>query len=194
MNYNDLEDQALIQLVIRSDEGALSALYDRYAKLVYSIALNAIGEQGLAEEIVQEVFIRIWEKASSFDSNRGKLYTWIVSITRNRSIDLLRKSKTRRESIHRYWTEFDLLEETTSENPERRAESQIEQQRVRAALRQLPEEQRQALALAYFKGLSQSEIANVLDEPLGTIKTRIRLGMKKLRALLEPMEHRNPNE
>ncbi len=190
MNYSTYDDYSLIHLVALAEEKALGALYDRYGKLVYSIALNSVGDAGLAEEITQDVFLRIWEKASTYQPEHGKVLTWITSITRHRAIDMLRRRSARPETVQPGWA---VEEEGADDPPEMAAPENVEdlvdlaqqQQRVRKALAQLPQDQQKALAMAFFQGYSHSELALALGEPLGTVKTRIRLGMQKLRALLE---------
>jgi RNA polymerase sigma-70 factor (ECF subfamily) len=191
VDYGQLDDQTLLRLIAQAQQDALSELYDRYNRLVYSMAVNAVGENLLAEEITQDVFLRIWNKAETYSAQKGKVITWVASIARYRSIDAIRSQKARPEGHSVAW---DI--EGSSDNPnhlniEERVELTERQQRVRQAVAQLPEEQRQALAYAYFQGHTHREIAEVLGEPLGTIKTRIRLAMQKLRQSLA--EENNPS-
>ncbi len=184
MNYHALDDHALITLVQREDAAALSELYDRYGRLVFSLARQIVGDAASAEEITQDVFVRVWEKAISYDGNRAQVSTWITRIARNRSIDVLRHRQARADFQTMDWEDMrtGMISEET--NPEKMTFYALRRQQVLAALRQLPESQRQALFLAYFYGMSQREIAEHLNQPLGTVKTRIRLGMQKLRTLL----------
>jgi RNA polymerase sigma-70 factor (ECF subfamily) len=184
MDYTTLDDSSLIRLIAHSRSEALSALYDRYSRLVFSIAYNSLHDQGLAEEVVQDVFTRVWEKAVTYEANLAKVSTWLITITRNRAIDELRRIKVRPEANQVGWD--DLTENIIphSDVTESMVEMSLQQKQVRHALAALPEEQRKALALAYFQGLSHSEIAAELNEPVGTIKTRIRLAMQKLRQIL----------
>jgi RNA polymerase sigma-70 factor (ECF subfamily) len=187
VNYDQLNDQTIMDLISKQDQNALSALYDRYSRLVYSMAYSAVGRSELAAEISQDVFIRIWEKADSFDPNQGKLSTWIASITRYRSIDVLRRLKVRPEGNLVPW-EYQDAQNSSDPNEssvEEAVDTSVRKQKIRNALAQLPEHQQKVLALAYFRGYSNSEIAQLLQEPLGTVKTRIRLGMQKLRSILE---------
>lgn len=188
MDYTKLNDQTLIRLIARSQENAFSELYDRYSRLVYSMALNILGEPAGAEEITQDVFIRIWENADSYKAEKAKVVTWITSMTRYRSIDVIRRKKVRPEGHTVSWDIRDM-EPARDQSNQTDVELQVEiiqkKQRVRKALALLPEEQRQTLSYAYFMGYTQQEIANIMGEPLGTVKTRIRLAMKKLRQMLE---------
>lgn len=179
---HDLDDLQLVRLVQQSDTQAFSVFYDRYVKLVYSISFNILGEHPLAEEVTQDVFLKIWNQIDRYDPALSKVNTWLSRIARNRSIDVLRKHKHINRQAN--WADLEIEGNPDMPTPEERTELRMTKQRVRAALLQLPEEQRAVLALAYFKNLSQREIAEELGEPLGTVKTRVRLGMQKLRGLL----------
>jgi RNA polymerase sigma-70 factor (ECF subfamily) len=185
VDYSTLTDETLIRLIARTQPEALSALYDRYNRLVFSLALNVVGDRATAEEITLDVFTRIWERASSYQPDQARVNTWLSRITRNRSIDILRRRSSRVEQLTVSWA--DITAEAIpngSPNPEDFAELALRQARVRAAIAQLPAEQQHALALAYFKGYSHRQIAELLDQPLGTIKTRLRLALQKLRQQL----------
>lgn len=182
MNYHQMEDNALFKLVLNADMQAFSAFYDRYANLVYSIAYNILGDQPRAEEIVQDVFLKIWKNLERYDPSRAKLNTWLSTITRYRAIDVLRKQSVRTK--HASWVKADNPHGQESLDLEERVDQRLMKNRVRQAMSQLPEEQHEVLALAYFRGLTHREIADALDQPLGTVKTRIRLAMQKLRGLL----------
>jgi RNA polymerase sigma-70 factor (ECF subfamily) len=173
---------------------ALSALYDRYGRLVYRIAFNSIGDQAIAEEVVQDVFTRVWEKANTYDSGIAKVSTWLISITRYRVIDELRRGKIRPEITSVSWADLSQKDIPQSPGPEEKMELSWRQSFIREALETISPDQREALALAYFKGYSHSEIAELLGVPLGTIKTRIRLAMQKLRLVLSQtmMEESQP--
>ncbi len=179
-----LDDLSLIKLIIQQDEAALGQLYDRYHRLIFSVALNVVGDRGIAEEITLDIFTRVWEKAASYEVDKARVTTWMVRMTRNRSIDVLRREDVRpmRDSIG--WADVANPPATSSRTPEAAAQLSLQQERVRKAVAALPENQKEVLALAYFRGLSQSEIADELDLPLGTVKGRIRSGMGKLRVLL----------
>ena len=185
VDYSTLTDETLIRLIARTQPDALSALYDRYNRLVFSLALNVVGDRATAEEITLDVFTRVWEKALTYQADQARVHTWLTRITRNRSIDILRRRSSRDEHHTVSWT--DVTDEAIpngSPNPEEFAEFSLQQTRIKAAIVQLPVEQQQALALAYFKGYSHRQIAELLDQPLGTIKTRLRLALHKLRHLL----------
>lgn len=185
MDFPALDDEALIRLIAHSKTEALSALYDRYSRLVFSLALHVVGDQATAEEITQDVFFRIWEKASTYRAEQARVSTWLTSITRYRAIDVLRQRGVRPEQNNVDWAEDTLsMLPSEADNPEDATELSLEQKRVRSAMAVLPEDQRQALALAYFQGMTHTEIAEALGLPLGTVKTRIRLAMQKLREML----------
>lgn len=179
MKISSLEDEALIYLVAQQHREALGELYDRYNRLVYSLALYMVGDSSAAEEITQDAFTRLWAQAASYRPEQAKVKTWLVTITRNRAIDELRRRKVRPTAV--------LLEEAwnvSENNFEEKVDSRAQQVRVREALNELPVEQKQVMLMAYFGGYSQAEISNALAMPLGTVKTRMRLAMQKLRRLL----------
>ena len=182
--YRSLDDESLIRLIRQAREGALGELYDRYSRLVFSLAANSVGDRATAEEITQDVFLRVWQRAGQYRADRGKVSTWLTGITRHRCIDQLRRRAVRAEKHSVTWAEISPGSEPVGSGPDEAAAQTLERERVRAAVGGLPEEQRRVLALAYFQGLSQSRIAEVLDLPLGTVKTRVRLGMQKLRQAL----------
>jgi RNA polymerase sigma-70 factor (ECF subfamily) len=184
VDYSKFDDEALLRLVARLQEGALGALYDRYNRLVYSLALNSTGDSGLAEEITQDVFLRVWNKAETYRPEAGKVVTWLTSIARYRAIDMLRRQSIRPEGNRIVWAEAEASLPSDSTDVEEEVSSSQRRQRIRRAMSALPLEQRQALAFAFFQGYSHSQIAEALNEPLGTVKTRIRLAMQKLRHLL----------
>jgi RNA polymerase sigma-70 factor (ECF subfamily) len=185
VSFASLDDEALLRLIIQRQTEALNTLYDRYSRLVYSLAFHTVGDPETAEEITQDVFFRVWEKAGTYRSEQAKVSTWITSITRYRAIDLLRQRAARPEKDSLGWDEVPGSAEPSVDSPEEATELSIEGGRLRSALAVLPVDQRQALELAYFQGLSHSEIAERLSHPLGTVKTRIRLAMQKLREVLQ---------
>lgn len=178
------DDASLMELLALKQEDALSDLYDRYGRLVYSVALNSVGDQATAEEIVQDVFVKVWEKAANYDATKAGVSTWLIRITRNRSIDELRKEKVRLDKTSISWSKVPFSAGLIGPGPEEETELFWTQNLVRYALDTLPPEQREVLALAYFKGYSHREIAELLGIPLGTVKTRVRLAMQKLRLVL----------
>jgi RNA polymerase sigma-70 factor (ECF subfamily) len=179
-------DDELISRVVLRDSHALEMLYDRYSAIVYATALRMLGNIELAEEIVQEAFWRVWQRCGSFSSGRGQVASWIFGIAHNLCIDELRRQRVRPVAARGAEVEPELLA-----FPDQRADvaglamARERQRLIRSALAQIPSEQREAIELAYFGGLSQSEIAEKLEIPLGTIKTRIRMGLSKLRDLLQ---------
>jgi RNA polymerase sigma-70 factor (ECF subfamily) len=185
MDYTRFTDEILLQLIARSQENALSELYDRYSRLVYSVALNTLSDPGRAEEVTQDVFVRAWEKARTYSAEQGKVATWLASIARHRSIDLYRQSRSRHEDMQITWQDAEVIAMPDGQNVEWEVDLSERTQRIRRALALLPVEQKQAVGMAFFQGLSHPEIAEALGEPLGTVKTRIRLGMRKLRDLLQ---------
>jgi RNA polymerase sigma-70 factor (ECF subfamily) len=185
LDYSTLDDEALLRLIIQARPEALGELYDRYGRLVFSLALNSVGNPATAEEITQDVFLRVWQRARQYRADRAKVSTWLTSITRHRAIDQLRRRGSRPEQHSVAWAEVVPSAETTVNGPEQATGLAMERERVRAAITRLSKEQKQVLALAYFQGLTQSQIAEALVLPLGTVKTRIRLGMQKLREVLQ---------
>jgi RNA polymerase sigma-70 factor (ECF subfamily) len=175
VNYARPDDESLLKQITLGKESALGMLYDRYNRLVFSVALNMVGNQATAEEITIDIFTRVWEKAHTYRSDRARVSTWLTSMTRNRAIDMLRREAARpnRESVS--WSELTTAPPSGTDSPETAVDLSLQRERVRAAIKQL----------AYFKGYSQRQIARERDLPLGTVKTRIRLAMNKLRQLLQ---------
>lgn len=179
-----ISDVDLLQAIAAGDSGALGALYDRYGRLIYSLAWTIIRDDAAAEEITQDVFLQVWHKAGTYQPDLGKVTTWLVRVARNRAIDLLRRKNIRPEASQVSLEEFEFTESEDAVEVEREAEQNFARWRVLDALAQIPEEQRQVLLLAYLKGYSHQQIADLTGEALGTVKTRIRLAMQKLRQLL----------
>ncbi len=186
MDYTTLDDKTLIALIGQAQPNALDELYNRYSRLVYSLVLHMVSEPATAEEITLDVFTRVWQKADTYRADQAGVNTWLVSMSRHRAIDWLRRQNVRVDQSSLSWAEVspEFIPHAKN-NPEQAAELVLRQERVRLAIAQLPLDQQQALALAYFKGQSHREIAETLGQPLGTIKTRIRLAMQKLRQLLQ---------
>ena len=176
---------ALLPAIARGNVSAFEELYDRYASTVYGLLLRILSNADDAQEVLQETFVKAWTSAKMFDSVRGSEVAWLISIARSRGIDRLRSRKVRLEREDEAGREISFLEHNPG--PDSAIQSE-ERTAVRGALAELPEPQRVALELAYFEGLSQSEIAARLNEPLGTIKTRMQLGMKKLRERLQAFQ------
>ncbi len=165
--------------------GAIGELYNRYGRLIYTIAIQVVGDAETAEEITQDVFVRACEGAGTYRSDMAKVSSWLVSIARHRSIDELRRRGSRPEKNSTAWPDDsdpnELTGHFTTEGPEEAVELTLQQQCMRQIIGSLPPDQRRVLSLAYFKGLSHSEIASLLGEPLGTVKSRIRISMQKVR-------------
>lgn len=179
-----LSDAKIFEQIARKDVSALSTLYDRYSGRLFGLALKILKDQSLAEDMVQELFLYLWENADKFDRYRGDPIGWMMVVCRNRCIDKLRAKTTnfKRSAV--------INEETLQKIAADESESPLEivkhkeiQRNINRALEQLPDEQRVPIELAYFEGLSQTEISKKLKLPLGTIKTRVRLGMQKLRSI-----------
>ena len=167
------------------DQAALAALYDESSQLVYSVILRLLGDVADAEEVTMDVYTQVWKSAATYDSSRGSVTGWLITLARNRAIDRLRarSSRLRRETPLQEL--FDVPSGAMS--PERETEATQRRRRIAAALRTLTPEQREAVQLAFFSGFSHTELAERLQQPLGTVKTRIRMGMMKLREQLEPL-------
>lgn len=182
-------DEALMLAITSRDDCAFAVLYDRYADLVYSASLRVLADPQLAEDVTQDVFVRLWRRPESFIAARGRFITWLMSVTRNRAVDEIRAlgRRHRREMPQLDDSDSDARFQiaATGDDPLIEAELHELSVVVRAAVSELPREQRRALELAYFGGLTQQEISDLAHEPLGTIKTRIRLGMQKLRRALQ---------
>ena len=173
-----LSDEALVALAARSETSALAELYDRYGRTAYGLAFRVLRDQGLAEDAVQEAFLSVWRTASRFVPERGKASTWILTLVHRRAVDVVRREQRRRtESLER-------AAEPAVEGVEEDAWLRLQRERVQEALRHLPDAQREALELAYYGGFSQSELAERLGQPLGTIKSRMFGGLSRLRELL----------
>lgn len=189
-NVAEFSDAEVIALIADRDTRALEVLYDRYSRVVYSFALRIVADPQLAEEILQEVFFRVWQQGAGFQSTRGSLITWLLSITHNLSIDEVRKRNRRPQRADSEDPEL-VLGSVADEGVSIEEEVWLSGVRsaITAALRQLPREQSDVIELAYFRGLTQREIAEALRQPLGTVKTRMRLGLQKLREQLGDSEH-----
>ena len=182
-------DQNLLERVERGEEAALERLYDAYSPVLYGIAYRISGERSDAEEIVLDSFVQVWRDARRFRAERGSVIAWLTTICRSRALDLVRARGRRARVLDQASLgEPESAPGMGTEVPaaERRLESSEQRRVVADALRGLPEPQREAIQLAYYDGLSHSEIAERLGEPLGTIKTRVRLAMEKLRDALKP--------
>ena len=170
-------DASLIARIRAGDQQAMAALYDRYSSVVYAVALRVLGDTGRAEDVLQEVFLQLWRNPEVFDASRGNMGAWLAVIARNRAIDALRKQRP----------EDDIADVVVSVEPDLASEADRARaaEKVRGVLGAMPPSQRKALEMAYFEGLTHSEIAAKTGEPLGTIKTRIRAGLTSLRKAFE---------
>lgn len=166
-------DATAISAIRSGDQSAMAALYDRYSSIVYSVALRVLGDTGAAEDVLQDVFMQLWRNPGLFDSSRGSLGAWLAVIARNRAIDALRKRRP----------ESDIEDVVISVETDLASEADRARaaEKVRSVLGSMPASQRAALEMAYFEGLTHTEIAAKTGEPLGTIKTRIRAGLTTLR-------------
>jgi len=184
--YRDLADEDLMQLVQRAEAAAFEVVYDRHAGASFSLAYRMCGARQLAEEVVQEAFLSIWRSGARYDRRRGSVRTWILGITHHRAIDVLRRGVV--QDRHRASDEGMAERFEASERTEAEVARREEALEVRGALEDLPDEQRRAIELAYYGGFTQSEIAEMLGVPIGTVKGRMRLGMEKMRDRLAPAE------
>lgn len=171
----EVDDNELMRRIVRRDTHALSALYDRYGPACLALSQRVVGDSSVAEDVVQELFVRVWESPNAYQPARGSVKTWLVTTARSRSIDALRKQRTRNR-----------IQERAGEDqpdyslPPRRASSTVGR-----AVEGLPEDQRRVIELAYFEGLTQAEISEQLKMPLGTTKSRLRLGLSKLKEVFQ---------
>ena len=177
--WSELDDVALIREASRGEVGAISCIYDRFAGLLLTMAEKILGDRAMAEDLVHDVFLEVWRHASTFDPTRGSVRTWILVRLRSRALDRLRSAKTRREVPNDDQEPTLAVDEAEDPAlaPDRRA--------VRRALSELPPEQREVIELAYFQGLTSSEIAERMGSPLGTVKSRTAAGLAKLRAVMD---------
>lgn len=182
---NQAEDEkALMYRIAAGDEVAFEALYDRYSRLLYSILLSVVKQPPEAQDMLQEVFLHIWRQAKNFDAGRGNVYSWLITMTRNRAIDRLRSKGYRERQQEAHDDDTMLMLPDSALSPLDSITITEQRERVHDALGKIPPEQRDALMLAYFQGYTQAEIADLLQIPLGTIKTRMRQGLLKLSTLL----------
>ena len=186
-----ISDEALMQAIARGNAAALSTLYDRYASILKALTIRVVHDEAEADDLLQEVFMQVWQQAKNYSSDKGKPLGWIVTLTRRRAIDRLRKRQA-------YCRAKDRFEVTTDRQPEawvhNRIEDDIHLEDMRTFLKAkidvLPPFQRQAIEMAFFKGMSQREIALATETPLGTIKTRLELGLRKLSESIRGIRHK----
>jgi RNA polymerase sigma-70 factor (ECF subfamily) len=173
-----LSDEAVVALVARSDDAALAELYDRFGRPAYGLALRILRDEALAEDAVQEAFLALWRSAARFVPEKSKASTWILTLVHRRAVDTVRREQRRRADT------LEHAPEPSVGGVDEDAWLRLQRERVQAALRTLPDAQREALELAYYGGFSQSELAERLGQPIGTIKSRMFAGLSRLRELL----------
>jgi RNA polymerase sigma factor (sigma-70 family) len=178
-----LSDEALVALVARADDGALAELYDRFGNVAYGLALRVVRDPALAEDAVQEAFLAVWRSAGRFVAERAKASTWILTLVHRRAVDVVRREEPRRTEP------LETAPQPSANLTEDAAWLRLQRTRVQDALRRLPDQQREAIELAYYGGFTQSELADRLGEPLGTIKSRMFSGLARLRELLAEPDH-----
>jgi RNA polymerase sigma-70 factor (ECF subfamily) len=181
-----LSDEALVALVSRSHDTALAELYDRVGGAAYGLAFRILRDEALAEDAVQEAFLGLWRSAGSFVPERAKASTWILTLVHRRAVDVVRREQRRRAEP------LEGAPEPAGGSAEEAAWLRLERERVQAALAELPDQQREAIELAYYGGYTQSELAERLGQPLGTIKSRMFTGLARLRELLDEGAERTP--
>jgi RNA polymerase sigma-70 factor, ECF subfamily len=169
-------DQALVAAIRSADQGAMAALYDRYSSIVYAVALRVLQDTGAAEDVLQDIFMQLWRNPGAFDASRGNMAAWLAVISRHRAIDALRRRRPE--------TDIDDVIVSVETDMASEADRSRAMDKVRGAMETMPSPQRSALEMAYFEGLTHTEIAEKTGEPLGTIKTRIRAGLLSLRKVL----------
>jgi RNA polymerase sigma factor (sigma-70 family) len=185
-DHAHLSDEALVALVARSDETALAELYDRIGGTAYGLAYRVLRDEALAEDAVQDAFLGLWRSAGSFIPERAKASTWILTLVHRRAVDLVRREQRRRTEP------LENAPEPVDGSAEDAAWLGLERERVQAALAQLPDPQREAIELAYYGGFTQSELAERLGQPIGTIKSRMFSGLSRLRELLDEGTETSP--
>ena len=184
LSYDDLRDEQLITLIANGEKDALEVFYNRYARPVFSLARYMLRDPSLAEEATQDIFLNLWLKAASYNPERGAPKSWFMSVAHHRIVDVIKSRNRRLQSSNSAPHELLDLHPTAGDSTEDAAHRNIARDEILEVLGRLPEEQRRVLVMAYFEGYSQSEIASRLGEPLGTVKTRARLGIQKLRAAM----------
>lgn len=179
------EEKALLEKIAHQDDQALSLLYDRYARLLYSIVFSIVKKKEEAEDILQDVFLQVWTKALSFDSSKGNVYAWLVTMTRNKAIDRVRSKQFQTMKNASQETDTSTLSDSEQNTALDAVMLMERSSKIKDALNAIPQEQKETIQLAYYTGLTQTEISQKLNVPLGTVKTRVRQGMQKLRGLLK---------
>lgn len=187
MTASGRSDEQIIAALAQQDLDALEELYDRYGKIAYSLAYRIVGDRGAAEDLVQEAYLSVWRRAASYHPEKGSARNWLLSIVHHRSIDRLRHVASSGTLIP-----YDELPENSEQSGApgiwQQAWSNVQGDMVRKALERLSQEQKKSIELAYFSGYTQAEIASLMGVPLGTVKGRMRIGLQKLRGMLEGLE------
>ena len=178
-------DVTILQRIRQGEEPALAELYQRYVQVLFSLCMRILQSSEEAEDLMQEIFLQVWNKADTYQSNKGTVYTWLVTITRNRAIDRTRSTSYRHHTRAVDVDHVMLAADSRSSNPHANTILTEEQQSVVNALQRLTPDQQQVIGLAYYEGYSQSQIAESLKIPLGTVKTRMRKGLMELRSMLK---------
>ena len=189
MNFKEASDDVLIHAIQQENLDALEELYDRHSRTALAVAIRVLGDRDRAEDVVQETFLAVWRQARTFASERGTLRSWLFSIVRHRAIDVTRRRAFAKARISLDEVGFEPRYPDAWQEVSRT----LEEERIKRAVDALPAEQREAIMLAYFKGLTQQEISEHTGVPLGTVKGRTRLGMQKLRSMLMETEQGESN-
>jgi len=186
-NFDELSDEALINALAEEAEWAMEPLYERYNRVLYSLAYRMVADHQVAEDLLQEAFLSVWRRASSYSPQSGTVRSWLISIVHHRTIDYLRAVRRRAGLKEVTWEEVEQDERTAFPDVWEEALRSVQGAQIRAALRNIPLEQRMVIELAYFQGWTHSEIAEGCEIPLGTVKARMRLGLSRLKGLLAQM-------
>lgn len=180
--YASLSDEELMARLVLRDTRALETLYDRHARALYSLSIRLLGDRAVAEEVVQECLLKLWRAPERYQAERGRPLTWLLGVVHHRAVDELRRRRSERRALE-VSQNGQLPPTASADDPEQRVWLNLESEALARALDTLPAAQRQVLHLAYYEGMTQADIARYLDEPLGTVKTRVRLAMQKLRSM-----------
>ena len=186
-NFDELSDEALINAIAEGAEWAMEPLYERYNRVLYSLAYRMVADHQVAEDLLQDAFLSIWRRATSYSPQSGTVRSWLISIVHHRTIDYLRAVRRRAGLKEVTWEEVEQDERTAFPDVWEEALRSVQGAQLRAALLNIPLEQRMVIELAYFQGWTHSEIAAGCEIPLGTVKARMRLGLAHLRVLLVQM-------
>ena len=186
-NFDELSDEALINAIAEGAEWAMEPLYERYNRVLYSLAYRMVADHQVAEDLLQDAFLSVWRRASSYAPQSAAVRSWLISIVHHRTIDYLRAVRRRAGLKEVTWEEVELDERTAFPDVWEEAWRSVQSGQIRAALMNIPSEQRMVIELAYFQGWTHSEIAEGCEIPLGTVKARMRLGLSHLRVLLAQM-------